>query len=298
MRRMDRYKDLKKETLISRKNKNEDLYNEINKDIKFANITDVSNTNIYDIGSSLDKENTTREDYHKIKEFKDLDIIPKNNRELNDIKILEAKKEKKVYDINKVLEDARNSRDDLELEKKRKLTNTNYNILAGLNKEEVERYILEKNKKAKDTSIDDKDVRELIDTITTKTLIGDISKETSVNLLSDLMATKSLDVVAAQLENTAKIALTQTNILKESNDKLLKNEMDEVLVKANDKNNNNDGIDRDFFTKSMDLSDEDFSFKNEFKEKEGNLFIKVLIFIILLIIIVIASIYVYINYFK
>ena len=38
-------------------------------------------------------------------------------------------------------------------------------------------------------------IRELIDTIASKTLAGEIDKATSVNLLSDLMATNLLDKV-------------------------------------------------------------------------------------------------------
>ena len=39
------------------------------------------------------------------------------------------------------------------------------------------------------------ELRDLIDTITTKTLAGEIDQQTSVNLLSDLMATNMMDRV-------------------------------------------------------------------------------------------------------
>ena len=47
MRRMDRYQ--KNTTTVTRRDRNEELYKELNSDIKYANVTDVTNTNAYEI---------------------------------------------------------------------------------------------------------------------------------------------------------------------------------------------------------------------------------------------------------
>src|SRR5699024_4138565 len=101
--------------------------------------------------------------------------------------------ENKVYDINSVLAEAKKNRVQKdELEAKRKLKNTNYNILASLNPEELEKY---RKEKVERTRPDTDGIRNLIDTITSKTLAGEIDQATSVDLLSDLMATNIMDRV-------------------------------------------------------------------------------------------------------
>ena len=77
-------------------------------------------------------------------------------------------KEKKIYDINSVLEEARKNRKETdELEAKRKLKNTSYNILADLNKEELEKYREEKKLRSLENHEVTSELREIIDTITT-----------------------------------------------------------------------------------------------------------------------------------
>ena len=95
-----------------------------------------------------------------------------------------------VLNIKSVIEQAKKNRikNDIE-EEKRKLKNTNYNILASLDPEKIEEYRAERNKVVRAS---DEEIRELINTITTKTLNGEIDQETSVNLLSDLMATQAV----------------------------------------------------------------------------------------------------------
>src|SRR5699024_10829270 len=65
-------------------------------------------------------------------------------------------------------------------------------ILASLNPEELEKY---RKEKVERTRPDTDGIRNLIDTITSKTLAGEIDQATSVDLLSDLMATNIMDRV-------------------------------------------------------------------------------------------------------
>ena len=54
---MDRYQ--KNTTSVTRRDRNEELYKELNSDIKYANVTDVTNTNAYEITNNRNRTRTT-----------------------------------------------------------------------------------------------------------------------------------------------------------------------------------------------------------------------------------------------
>lgn len=315
MRRMDRYNNDNSANTSSRRDKNEELYKEVNSNVKYTSISDVSNANAYDITNKNLSNTTSREDYHKLKEYSNLNIETKEKKQLDDFNYLYKDKENKIYDINTVIEEARkNRKEEDESESKRKLANTNYNILASLNKEELEKYRQEKKERI--IPPDETEIREIIDTITSKTLAGDISKETSINLLSDLMATQALDRVAAQVseENTdfeIKESKYKTEkedveevIEKEKSKEVLKKEDLEQLKKKskeevdNTEENMMDKADTDFYTRSMDLSDKDFSMSEDFDEEPMPLVSKIILFLIVVLILAAAGFYIYTHYFK
>ena len=197
MRRMDRYND---ENTVTEKRsyKNQDLFQSVvnTKTTDISDIKDVASSNAFEIQTSDGTKITSREKYHQMKKYQNIEPVPRVKKELDDFNYLYKDREKKIYDINSVLEEARKNRKEQdELEAKRKLKNTSYNILADLNREELEKYREEKKKRSLENSEETNELREIIDTITTKTLAGEIDHETSVNLLSDLMATNILDKV-------------------------------------------------------------------------------------------------------
>jgi len=194
MKRMDRYQQ--EENHPSRMSNNQELYHNFSNNMIYTNITDVTNTNAYDItnSSNNNSKHTTRESYQQMQKYQDRESIPHTRRELEDVNYLSQKKENKIYDINSVLEEARKNRQEKdEKEDKRRLKNNAYNILSGVNKRELEKYREEKKKRL--ATPEEEEIRELIDTIASKTLAGEIDKATSVDLLSDLMATSMLDKV-------------------------------------------------------------------------------------------------------
>lgn len=307
MRRMDRYKDLSEESRVSRANQNKELYETIGSNTRYTNFSDVTNANAIDLSST--KNYRTREGYHQMKEYQDVVPTPRVKKELEEFKNLYHDRENRVYDINNVLEEARKNRlEKDELEEKRKLKNTSYNILASLNKEELEKYRQEKKDKV--IHPDDEDLRELIDTITSKTLAGDIQAASS--LLSDLMATSIMDKIdkpekdsteISKEENEEKetepedkddddqeLSLSREILDLEELKKLSKNENSDNLESTKNssetasKNNLPETADEDFYTRSMDLSDQDFDFDDEFKDKKMSFGMKLLIFLIILII--------------
>ncbi len=314
MRRMDRYKDEESETRSSRSDKYEELYKDLNSNIKYTNITDVSNTNAYDISNAYELENPkSRETYHKIREYEDISPEFKEKKELEEFNNLNKSNENKVYDINSIIEEARKNRERKELEEeKKKEIKEKYNILSNLDKEELEKY--RKQKKERQIPTDEEEIREIIDTITSKTLAGDITKETTVDLLSDLMATQALDRVAAQA--TAEYEQTmddiepkyQTEVEAKEDEKLNAEDLEEVQEKAQEKPKSKrknkkeeimENMDNDFYTKSMDLSDKDLDMSDDLEDEAGMpLILKILTFIIVLLGLAALGYYLYIHYLK
>ena len=306
MRRMDRYND-ENTTNTSRLNKNQDLYQNVSNNVIYANITDVANANAFEIKNDIDKNHTTRETYQQMKQYRNIEEVPRIKKELEDFNHLYKTNENKVYDINTVLEAARKNRPEKDaLDEKRKLKNNNYNILAGINKEELMKYREEKKKRM--LTPEEEEIRNLMDTIASKTLAGEIDKETTVDLLSDLMATSMLDKVEAsdkiKSEDKVEEKTTEMNVIEEEKEDtklslskqiLATSELEEIEKKKEDSQEIKDisKKDPDFYTRSMDLSDKDFETSLDFQEKGMPFIVKLLIFILIIAVIAAAGYFIY-----
>lgn len=271
--RMERYHQEEMDQVgISRSDKNKQLYQDLGKNTKYTNFTDISRVNEIDFTAAT-KSYRTREGYHQIKDYSELIEKPKVKKELDEFNYLYQDHENRVYDINSVLKSAKEHRETKdELEKKRKLKNTNYNILASLDPEELEKYRLEKQK---NTKPDPEELRDLIDTITSKTLKGEIDQATTVDLLSDLMATSKTDKVNIEDIELSKKIVDENSLAK------TKKETNSEL----------DDMDKSFYTRSMDLSDKDFGLEEEEEDNEQqkiSTIIKVILILLLLSIIAVA----------
>lgn len=286
--RMDRYNQLDHSTLENsrRSSRNQELYRNLGTNTKYTNFTDVANSNAIEINHSR-QDYHTREGYQQRKEYGMTDYQPKVKKELDDFNYLYQDHENRVYDINSILEAAKENRKEKDaLEAKRKLKNTNYNILASLNPEELEKYRKEKQNRHKP---DDRELRGLIDTITSKTLAGEISKETGVDLLSDLMATSAMDSVVSDVKeemNTSKDILDQASLKK----------VEEAKKKLPDREENDmmKDLDKSFYTKSMDLSDKDFFIDDEDDtERKVPVIVKILLIIVLLALVAVGACFLY-----
>ena len=292
--RMDRYRDKGDEKTYSRSNRNQELYQNIGSNTRFTNLTDVTNANAIDLDNAA-KITNTREGYHQMKEFRQNIKVPKVKKELDDFNYLYQTRENRVYDVNRVLEEARkNRRTDDDKEEKRRLKNSNYNIVTSLNPEELEKYRQEKLNRV--YRADDDDIKELINTITSKTLAGEIDQATGVNLLSDLMATSILDKVERQKEDntSTNLGLSREILNKEQIEQV--NKLDQEIIEEKDSNLKE--ADSDFYTRSMDLSDKDFEMDDEFKEKSLPLPLKIILILLVIVCIVAAVYFIYQTYFK
>lgn len=298
--RMDRYRDKGDTNTYSRANRNQELYQNIGSNTRVANLTDVTNANAIDLDNASRITNT-REGYHQMKEFRKDITVPKVKKELDDFNYLYQTRENRIYDVNRVLEEARKNRRtaDDEKEEKRRLKNSNYNIITSLNSEELEKYRQEKLNRVyranDDTNSNDDDIKELINTIASKTLAGEIDQATGVNLLSDLMATSILDKVERQKEDTSvNLGLSREVLNKEQIEQV--NKLDQEIVEEKDSNLKE--ADSDFYTRSMDLSDKDFEMDDEFKEKSLPLPLKIFLILLVLACIAAAVYFIWQTYFK
>lgn len=291
--RMDRYNDEATKTQFSRAEKNKDLYENIGKNTRYTNFTDVTNATTINLNEEANIQ--TRQGYHKLKNYQDIAPIPKSKKELNEISILYQDHENKVYDVNRILEQAHKNRiSHSDEEEKRKLSDSSYNILTNLTKEQLEQYRKERTKKV--VKPDEEELKELINTITSKTLAGEIDKATSLDLLSDLMATSVVDTVEPISEENASVE-TEEDKLSLSKEVLDKEQLDkikEVKEKEDEKFAEKlTSADSDFYTKSMDLSDKDFETSLDFEEAKMPGSLKFIIVIVILIAIAAAAYFIW-----
>ena len=279
MGRMERYDNSNRSTVRSRTEKNQDLYNDLGRLEKYTTLTDVSKIEAVELNAAK-KNYRTREGYHQIKDY-DIDIEekPKERKELDEFNFL-YNDEHKTYDINKVLEEAKELRERDSLEKKRKLHNEKYNILES-SEEDLEKFKEETKLRHKPIE-NEEELEELIHTITSKELREEIDKAESNDnnsLLSDLMATnvneEVLKPIATKIEDSK---------VEEDTKKLDKVKEKTMSLK--------DEIDKSFYTKSLDLSEEDFESDDE-EEVKPSKFIGFLKFLFSLILILAVGFGVY-----
>lgn len=276
--RMDRY-DNKQEN-GRRLLKNKELYEKLYTNSSYAEFTGINSSNVIDLTSNYSNKISRREDYHRKKDFvgilNDEEVVD-DYRHSDYLYNHSVEPNLKNYDINSVLENAKKNRSDVdELERKRKLRTTEYNILADLTEEKIKEY---KDRKKEVLSEEEKDeLEELINTITSNTMRQEIDDE----LLSGLMPTNLDETIVSQ-------------------------ELSEIDLNQNNNNNEDTGslvqkIDSSFYTKSMDLSDQDFvssldnndDLDNSFTDSDKkSVILKVISAIIITIIIVIIAVVIY-----
>ena len=247
--RMQRYEEnSENKGARTRTSRNQELYQDLGKTEKYTTFTDVSKIEAIDLEEAK-RNYHTRQGYHQAREYNFFEEEkPKVRKELDEFNYLYPKEEKKSYNLNEVLSEAKRQREKDDLKKKRKLHNEKYNILES-SQEDLEKFKKEVKKTIKPVE-NEEELEELIHTITSKELREKIDKEKETSLLSDLMATSNLDeVVEAVPEKTE----TQPKI--------------EPIKKEEDKTKPLE-IDKSFYTKSLDLTEEDFDDEEEGEKKK------------------------------
>ena len=246
-RRQEKYSEDTTTPKMTRTKRNASLYDEINNNIGYEEIVDFENEKVIDL-SSLNVENPKREDYQVVKDYKEL--LNKDEK-VEEVEETVKEEPKKEFDINAVLEEAKKNRKaDEEKEKKRKLDGEE-NVLTSLNRKYLHSKEFDED--------DSEDLKELINTITSKTLAEDIKDEEEKELLSDLLAT-TIDIKLEQELSNDDINKLYDKDEKSDND----DDDDEVNVEdLTDKK-----IENSFFTHSVEISKDDLDLDKDDEEDE------------------------------
>lgn len=250
--RMDKYHSESIPANQSRFQKNEHLYESLYNNKVVTEFSEINN-NVLDLTSGTSSSSNRRENYQKNKaSFPNYraDVVEEKVAFPNSIdKIIEDPSEKN-YDINDILSEARKNRSLTSNDEKKRLKTVEYSILSDLSKEKLAEYRENKKKMSKD---EEENLEELIHTITSNSLRKKIDDE----LLSDLLPTEEDETIISKellssIEDTEDISL-EKNKVNEDSDKedFLKDTTNEME------------IDRSFYTKSMDLSKEDFEIDDD-----------------------------------
>ena len=308
--RMERYHQSEQEKTESRTDKHKDLYEDFYTKTVYKEIGTledaIATSDAVDL-SVMRKEKKTRESYHQVRELEDF-MEPLPSKKDDSVSLFFQEEEKpKIYDINSVLEQAKRNRSEKDdLEKRRKLANSDYSVVTQIQKQE-------KKNQSKKKKTKEEELEELIHTITSSSLRKEIDdsirqeedtiEDSGADLLSDLMPTHINETLIS--EELSKAILDKENEQREEEKALdsLEEEsedndtsddsfegtssMDNTSEVADDEVDEN-GIDRTFYTRSMDLSDQDFDEElpeNEFVEEKHPFltFLKVLLAIALVV---------------
>lgn len=278
--RMDRHHSNSTQ-LQSRSSKNEKLYEQLYTNKVYTEFSNVSN-NVVDLNDLQNNGSLNRrEQYHKSRILSGEDDTLKKNK----MDYFSKKQEENIeknYNINDVLDEARKNRKiEDEEEKQRHLKNIEYSILSDLSQEKLKEY---KDKKKQLSRQEEENLEELIHTITSNSLRKRIDDE----LLGDLLPSEE----------------SETVVLKQMLESI--DENDDVNTSTNNVSNNDDTdmdntndlkIDNSFYTRSMELSKDDFELDDEdmsfLEEKKMGIVPKILIAVAILIVIGIIGYVVY-----
>ena len=284
--RMERYNEDDGVISETRTSKNRNLYDTISNG-DFSHIPTDSNFKIIETsGNNIDME--------KIKKYiisMNQKPVPKRENlftEIHEEEIKEEKVEPRDYDINSVLEKARQGREiNYDRERYKRLHNTQYDILSQLKMYEKKEYEKEELEEF------NTDERTLIDLINTVTIHKD-----DTGLLDELKgnADDEAELVPPMKPDKVKEDLKR-EIIKEIEEDQKNKELERTqeLKNLKDKETVNT-IDKSFYTNSMTFSKEDFEGFEELEKSVKKNNILVIISLIVLIISILGTMLVIANY--
>lgn len=285
------YNDIEDSKQLSRVEKNQGLYNNIDVS-QLSRIKTNSNVKVIEKSSK-------NIDIEKIKKYIENNEIEKPIKrnivvksEVEDKEIKNLFDERRIYDINSVLEKAKENRENYyEDEKYKKLRDTQYDILS-----KIEMYE-EKSDEEREEPNFNTDEKTLIDLINTVTI--NRKKE---ELLDELKGTDNTIVTAPIKEEQSDEALS---VAINNERKTFQRNIEDINYNNNIENKEKEqqnvdfemkNLDKSFYTNSMSFSKEDFEGFEELEKnvKKSNNLIKVSI--IVLIILVFVSIFIILKY--
>ena len=299
---------------MSRTKRNQDIYN----------VTDMNelsriktNTNV-----SIISDASKEIDIEKIKKYiENMNENEEEHKKRISIELPEEKEEvqqekvEKDYDINSVLERARDSREtDYELERHRKLNSNGYDILKSIKIKETDE---DKTEPIDELNTQEKTIVELIQNIQNKNDSKPKSiKEDTEDLFGELMGKNENTIVMAPIEDDEKNKENIKEALLDITKELEKieepvNHTDSLSLKNEDNEKNDEEnsesveyqektdsvvADKSFYTNSLSFNKTEFEgFEDlEKNQKKGNLFTKIAITLIILMLL--ATIFIILNF--
>ena len=264
----------------SRVERNQDLYSNLNMQ-DFSQMKPNDNVKVIETSSN-------KIDLDKIKKYIDMNMNEEVQtrsvvvkKEIEDSPKSEIFEEEKDYDINSILDKAKENKETYyEDEKHRKLRDTQYDILSKIKIYEEDEE--EKEEENVELNTDEKTLIDLINTVT----------KNKSDLLEELKKGSENTIVTAPIEEEENNDI-MNDAIKVAEEEMTSNEeqSDDDGTEAPIKN-----LDKSFYTNSMNFSKEDFEGFEELEKtvKKNNSFVK--ISIIALVLLALGTIFVVLKY--
>ncbi len=279
--RVERYKYEEENSEVpSRVAKNQKLYNDLSMS-DFSKMKPNDNVKVIETSASridLNKIKNYIENNNEI-ETQSRSVVVKDN--IDDLPQKDIFAEEKIYDINSVLELAKEKKEVYyEDEKHKKLRDTQYDILSKIKLYDEEK---PEEKDSIELNTDEKTLVDLINTVT----------KNKKDLFEELKAGNDDTIITAPI-NEEKNDEIVTKAIKEIKDS--KNENESDLKELNETNTAIKTLDKSFYTNSMSFSKEDFEGFEELEKnvKKNNNMVKLGIFILILL--ALATVFVILKY--
>lgn len=268
--RSEKYYDEDTKVYQSRTSRNSNLYKEINKselndfniasNAKVIGENDSNSVNVDKLKEILEKN------YHDIPKRREVKLVPEVEEPSLELE------ETKEYDINAILEKAREEKEvDYEKERLKKLRDTQYDILKNLNVEEEPRETKAAGDKTKE------ELLELINTITENEIHK--TKLDPLDILTDLKGEDTNTMVMGANDTTEILK----NLVAEKNEEKI-----QEPKKPTTSEEKKDKIDNSFYTNSLSFTQSDFDDFNDLKEdvESHKLLLHIIIIVITIAIII------------
>lgn len=263
--RTDKYYEEDIKSVPSRTSRNQELYKEISK-------TELNN---YEVRSNatIIGDNKGNIDVEKIKSILDThykDAPKRKSIKLENIEeTVKPVEETKEYDINVILNKAREDKEEnYSEERNKKLRNTQFDILSSLNLDEEE-----EKKETESRSIKEENASELQELINTISInekaIKDIQNgDDPLSLFEDLKGSDHTQTLKGLKDNEDLIEQTKETIF-------------ETVDKNEDEKTTS--LDKSFFTKSTNFKKEDFEDFSDIEDGKSSVFVKIIIALLIIV---------------
>ena len=260
--RMERYNNsLENVKITKRSDKNKDLYEKVKVTEMNPEYIDINTTNVYEIGS-INDVTKRRSSYQKLRS---LDDVLEKERTITPLEEKPLPKEERLYNIDDILKKAKETYKD---EEKKRLLNTEYNILTKLDLDKVtsnDGFNKDHYKKMVDDLYSEKEIKQ------------DDGKE----LFADLMEDENKEIKKEEIKPEVikeKIKEPYKELVKENIESEKEEDKEEV------KETTGDFVTKIEVTKEMKANeDEDEEDEEEFIEKRSPLLTIIIILVVLLL---------------